>query len=190
MQMGMGFPAIAEVTKYTPGPSLGIDCVSGCGGDMISHSRLVLQASRWRADEPGYQRMVAPQEMAWTTHDALSWLTVNGAKAAGVGDVVGSLSPGKRADIVLLEMGGVSQAGWNRREPGGAVIAQANSGNVDTVLVDGRIVKRGGKLVHVDVAAALRQLEESHDYLYDQMDRNGGFIPQPPIDIPLYRDRA
>ena len=44
-----------------PGPSLGIDCVSGCGGDMISHSRLVLQASRWRADEPGYQRMVAPQ---------------------------------------------------------------------------------------------------------------------------------
>lgn len=190
MQMGMGFPAIREVTANTPGPSLGIDCVSGCSGDMISHSRFVLQASRWRADEPGYQRMVAPQEMAWTTHDALSWLTVNGAKAAGVSDVVGSLTPGKRADVVLLEMGGVSQAGWNRREPGGAIVAQANAGNVDTVLVDGRIVKRGGKLVHVDVNAALAQLEESHDYLYGQMDVHGGFIPQPPIDIPLYRDRA
>ena len=80
---------------------------------------------------------------------------MNGAKAAGVDDVVGTLSPGKRADIVLLEMGGVSQAGWNRHEPGGAIIAQANSGNVDTVLVDGRVVKRGGSLVHVDVAAAL-----------------------------------
>jgi cytosine/adenosine deaminase-related metal-dependent hydrolase len=190
MQMGMGFPAISEATKFTPGPSLGIDCVSGCSGDMISHSRFVLQASRWRADEPGYQKMVAPQEMAWTTHDALSWLTVNGAKAAGVGNLVGSLTPGKRADIVLLDMSGVSQAGWNRREPGGAVIAQANAGNVDTVLVDGRIVKRGGKLVHIDVDAALRQLDESHEYLFDQMDRNGGFIPQPPIDIPLYRDRA
>ena len=190
MQMGMGFPAIAEATEFTPGPSLGIDCVSGCSGDMISHSRFVLQASRWRADEPGYQRMVAPQKMAWTTHDALSWLTVNGAQAAGVSDVVGTLTPGKRADIVLLEMGGVSQAGWNRREPGGAIVAQANAGNVDTVLVDGRVVKRGGRLVHVDVAAALAQLEESHDYLYGQMDAHGGFIPQPPIDIPLYRDRA
>jgi hypothetical protein len=42
----------------------------------------------------------------------------------------------------------------------------------------------------VDVAGALAQLEESHDYLYGQMDTNGGFIPQPPVDIPLYRDRA
>lgn len=190
MQMGMGYPAIAEVTAHTPGPSLGIDCVSGDSGDMISHARLVLQATRYRADEPGYQRMVAPQVMSWTTRDALRWLTVNGAKAAGVDDVVGSLTPGKRADVVLLDMGGVSQAGWNRRDPAGAIIAQAHAGLVDTVLVDGRIVKRGGRLVHVDVDAALRRMEASQTYLYEQMDANGGFIPQPPIDIPLYRERA
>lgn len=190
MQMGMGYPAIAEVTAHTPGPSLGIDCVSGDSGDMISHARLVLQATRYRADEPGYQRMVAPQEMSWTTRDALRWLTVNGAKAAGVDDVVGSLTPGKRADVVLLDMGGVSQAGWNRRDPAGAIIAQAHAGLVDTVLVDGRVVKRGGRLVHVDVGAAMRRMEASQGYLFEQMDANGGFIPQPPIDIPLYRDRA
>jgi 5-methylthioadenosine/S-adenosylhomocysteine deaminase len=190
MQMGMGYPAIAEVTAHTPGPSLGIDCVSGDSGDMISHARLVLQASRYRADEPGYQQWRAPQEMSWTTRDALRWLTVNGAKAAGVDDVVGSLTPGKRADIVLLEMGGVSQAGWNRRDAAGAIIAQANAGLVDTVLVDGRVVKRGGKLVHVDVAAAMLRIQESQTYLFDQMDAHGGFIPQPPIDIPLYRERA
>ncbi|MGX5682860.1 amidohydrolase family protein [Schumannella luteola] len=190
MQMGMGYPAIAEVTEYTRGPSLGIDCVSGCGGDMISHSRLVLQATRYRADEPGYQEWKAPQVMSWTTRDALRWLTVNGAAAAGMGDEIGSLTPGKRADIVLLEMGGVSQAGWNRRDPAGAIVAQAHAGCVDTVLVEGRVVKRGGQLVHVDVAAALRGLEESHEYLQRQMDENGGFIPQPPIDIPLYRERA
>ncbi len=190
MQMGMGYPAIAEVTEYTRGPSLGIDCVSGCGGDMISHSRLVLQATRYRADEPGYQRMVAPQVMSWTTRDALSWLTVNGAAAAGMGDEIGSLTPGKRADVVLLEMGGISQAGWNRRDPAGAIIAQAHAGCVDTVLVDGRVVKRDGRLVHVDLPAALRTLDESYEYLHGEMDRNGGFIPQPPIDIPLYRERA
>jgi cytosine/adenosine deaminase-related metal-dependent hydrolase len=190
MQMGMGYPAIAEVTEFTRGPSLGIDCVSGCGGDMISHSRLVLQATRYRADEPGYQRMVAPQVMSWTTRDALSWLTVNGAAAAGMGDEIGSLTPGKRADVVLLEMGGVSQAGWNRKDPAGAIIAQGHAGCVDTVLVEGRVVKRNGVLVHVDLPGALAQLEESYDYLHGEMERNGGFIPQPPIDIPLYRERA
>ena len=130
------------------------------------------------------------QVMAWSTNDALRWLTVNGARAAGVDDVVGTLAPGKRADIVLLDMSGVSPAGWNPREPGAAIIAQANAGNVDTVLVDGRVVKRGGRLVHVDMDAAMRLMAGSHDYLYDQMERNGGFIPQPPIDIPLYRERA
>lgn len=190
MQMGMGFPAIREATENTPGPSLGIDCVSGTSHDMLSHGRLVLQATRWRDDEPGYRRMVAPQEMRWRTGDALRWLTRNGAAAAGVGDLVGSLTPGKRADIVLLDMDTVRTAGWNRREPGGAVIAQANASNVDTVLIDGRIVKRGGRLVHVDVDDALRRMRASHDHLYERMDAGGGFIPQPPVDIPLYRERA
>ncbi|MFB2586549.1 amidohydrolase family protein [Herbiconiux liukaitaii] len=190
MQMGMGFPAIREATEFTPGPSLGIDCVSGDSGDLLSHARLVLQATRWRDDAAGYERLVAPQEMRWTTKDALRWITQNGATAAGVGHEVGSLTPGKRADIVLLDMSGISQAGWNRRDPTGAVIAQTNSGTVDTVLVGGRIVKRHGRLVHVDVEAALARTRASHDHLYEQMDRNGGFIPQPPVDIPLYRERA
>lgn len=190
MQMGMGFPAIREATQCTPGPSLGIDCVSGNSGDMLSHARLVLQSTRWRDDSAGYEQLVAPQVMKWTTRDALAWATINGAVAAGIGDRVGSLTPGKRADIVLLDMTGVSQSGWNRRDPLGAVISQANSGNVDTVMIDGRIVKRNGRLTHVNLDAALSRANESHKYLFEEMDKNGGFIPQPPIDIPLYRERA
>jgi 5-methylthioadenosine/S-adenosylhomocysteine deaminase len=187
MQMGMGFPAIREATENTPGPSLGIDCTSSTGGDMISHGRLVLQVTRWREDQEAYARSRQPTVMRWKTRDALRWLTVNGARAAGVDDVAGSLAPGKRADIVLLDMSGVSQAGWNRRDPCGAIIAQANSGNVHTVLVDGRVVKRDGRLVHVDVDGALATLAESHDYLYDQMARHGGFIPQPPAELPVFK---
>jgi cytosine/adenosine deaminase-related metal-dependent hydrolase len=189
MQMGMGFPAIREATDCTPGPSLGIDCTSSTGADMISHARLVLQVSRWKADQPSYSTMHMPTEMKWKTKDALRWLTVNGAKAAGMDDLVGSLSVGKRADIVLLEMSGVSQAGWNRRKAGSAIIAQTNSGNVDTVLIDGKIVKRHGKLVHVDVKAAFDTLDESTEYLWRQMDENGGFIPEPLVALPaLDRD--
>ncbi len=128
--------------------------------------------------------------MNWTTRDALRWLTINGARAAGMDHLVGSLTPGKRADIVLVEMGGISQAGWNRQDPTGALISQGNAGCIDTVLVEGRVVKRGGVLVHVDVPAALGRLEASHERLYEEMAAAGGFIPQPPIDIPLYRERA
>lgn len=190
MQMGMGYPAISEATAFTPGPTLGIDCVSGNGGDMVSHSRLVLQASRYRADEPGYAQMRAPQEMSWTTKDALRWATLNGARAAGVDHLVGSLTPGKRADIVLVDMSGISQVGWNRADPTGAVISQAHAGCIDTVFVDGRVVKRGGTLAHVDLPAATATLERSHEYLYEQMGGASFFIPQPPLDIPLYRERA
>ena len=186
MQMGMGFPVIREAVENTPGPSLGIDCTSSTGGDMISHARLVLQATRWREDQPQYEQMRQPTVMRWKTRNALEWLTVNGARAAGVGDLVGSLTPGKRADIVLLEMGGVSQAGWNRREAAAAIVAQTNSGNVDTVIVDGVIVKRAGKLVHVDVNAALSTLARSSEYLFEQMDLNGGFIPEPPVELPVF----
>jgi cytosine/adenosine deaminase-related metal-dependent hydrolase len=189
MQMGMGFPVIREATDFTAGPSLGIDCTSSTGADMISHARLVLQVSRWKADQPAYATKHMPTEMKWRTSDAIKWLTVNGAKAAGVDDLVGTLSPGKRADIVLLDMSGVSQAGWNRRNPGPAIIAQTNSGNVDTVLIDGKFVKRHGELVHVDVKAAFATLEESTDYLWKQMDENGGFIPEPLVELPaLDRD--
>ncbi|KZE43124.1 amidohydrolase family protein [Microbacterium sp. T32] len=190
MQMGMGYPAIAEATAHTPGPSLGIDCVSGNGGDMVSHSRLVLQATRYRADEPEYAAMRAPQTMSWTTKDALRWATLNGARAAGVDHLVGSLTVGKRADIVLVDMSGISQVGWNRADPTGAVVSQAHAGCIDTIFVDGRVVKRGGVLTHVDLPAATATLERSHEYLYERMGGAGEFIPQPPIDIPLYRERA
>jgi cytosine/adenosine deaminase-related metal-dependent hydrolase len=190
MQMGMGFPVIREATEHTPGPSLGIDCTSSTAADMISHARLVLQVTRWREDRADYEAMRQPTVMRWKTRDALEWLTVNGARAAGVDDLVGTLTPGKRADIVLLDMSDVSAAGWNRRDPGGAVITQANAGKVDTVLLDGRIVKRGGVLVHVDVPAALATLAESHDHLYAEMDAHGGFIPQPPVELPVFEDRA
>jgi len=186
MQMGMGFPAIREATDHTPGPSLGIDCTSSTSGDMIAHARLVLQATRWREDQASYAEFRQPMEMRWTTRDALAWLTINGARSAGIDHLVGSLTPGKRADVVLLEMGGIGTAGWNRHDPCGAVIAQTNAGNVDTVIVDGRIVKRHGVLTHIDVNAALATINASHDRLEKVMADNGGFIPQPPVELPVF----
>jgi 5-methylthioadenosine/S-adenosylhomocysteine deaminase len=84
--------------------------------------------------------------------------TINGAKALGLGDVTGSLAPGKRADIILIRTNDVNTAPMANIEA--TVVLSATPANVDTVMVDGRIVKREGKLVAYDipqiVAAAKR----------------------------------
>lgn len=187
MQMGMGFPVIEQATRHTKaGPSLGMDCTSSTSGDMLAHARLVLQCTRWLSDADHYRNFTHPKKINWTTRDALAWITINGARAAGVDHLTGSLTPGKRADIVLLDMSGIAWAGWNRADPCSMVVSQANSRNVHTVMVDGQIVKRGGPLLHIDAKGAVDRLEASHDYLVDIMNQNGGFIPQPPVPLPLY----
>ena len=72
--------------------------------------------------------------------------TINGAKALGIGDVTGSITVGKRADIILIRGNDINIAPVADIEA--SVVQSATPANVDTVLVDGRIVKRGGKLAY------------------------------------------
>ncbi|MEO8667606.1 MAG: amidohydrolase family protein [Bauldia sp.] len=75
--------------------------------------------------------------------------TLNGARALGLGDVTGSLTPGKRADIILIRTDEVNIAPMANIET--TVVMSATPANIDTVMVDGRILKRHGKLVGFDV---------------------------------------
>jgi cytosine/adenosine deaminase-related metal-dependent hydrolase len=85
--------------------------------------------------------------------------TLNGAKALGLGEVTGSLTPGKRADVILIRTNDVNTAPLANIEA--TVVMSATPANVDTVLVDGKIVKRGGKLVAYDVPRIVRAANES-----------------------------
>jgi len=85
--------------------------------------------------------------------------TINGAKALGLGDVTGSLTPGKRADIILINANDVNTAPLANIEA--TVVMSATPANVDTVIIDGKIVKRGGKLVAYDVPRIVRAAKES-----------------------------
>jgi len=82
-------------------------------------------------------------------HEIIEMGTINGAKALGLGDVTGSLTPGKRADIVLIRTDDVNTAPVGNIET--MVVLAATPANVDTVMVDGRMLKRHGKLVGFDV---------------------------------------
>jgi cytosine/adenosine deaminase-related metal-dependent hydrolase len=92
-------------------------------------------------------------------HEVIEMGTLNGAKALGLGDITGSLTVGKRADIILIRGNDINIAPLANVET--AVVQAASPANVDTVLVDGRIVKRGGKLVAFDVEKIVREGKQS-----------------------------
>jgi len=78
------------------------------------------------------------------SREALAWATIGGARALGLDHRIGSLSPGKKADIVLLDGGDLNL--FPVHDPLLAVVEQANQGNVDTVVIDGIVRKRDRKL--------------------------------------------
>jgi 5-methylthioadenosine/S-adenosylhomocysteine deaminase len=91
--------------------------------------------------------------------EVIEMATLNGAKALGLGEVTGSLTVGKRADIILIRGNDINVAPVANIET--TVVQSATPANVDTVLVDGRIVKRHGKLVAYDVEKVVRDAKAS-----------------------------
>src|SRR6185503_18339686 len=88
--------------------------------------------------------------------------TINGAHVAGLESRTGSLTPGKRADVVLLDATAINVAPVI--DPVAAVTLAADVSNVDTVIVNGEVKKRGGKLL-ADVARARGLVEAARDHL-------------------------
>jgi 5-methylthioadenosine/S-adenosylhomocysteine deaminase len=183
MQMGMGFPITSKLLGLGVAPSLGVDITSNGSGDMFAQMRLALQVGRMLGDQPYYERDSMPEDVSLTTRQALEWATVNGAKGAGLGDVTGTLTPGKQADVVLTDCNHFNLIGWDRSDPVGTVVMQANAGNVGTVIVGGNVVKRDGAMVGVDPAEVRGQVEGSAGYVRGWADEHGGILPQPRLEL-------
>ena len=99
-----------------------------------------------------------------TAQDVLRYATMNGAKALRLDNKVGSLTPGKEADIIILDATAINVAPLNRVP--GAVVSLMDRTNVETVIVAGKIRKWKGKLLDVDIPSLRRQLENSRDYVF------------------------
>jgi 5-methylthioadenosine/S-adenosylhomocysteine deaminase len=85
--------------------------------------------------------------------------TINGARALGLEAVTGSLTPGKRADLIMLDTRGLNIAPVVDLES--TIVRSATPANIDTVMVDGRILKRHRELVAFDVARVVQEAEQS-----------------------------
>jgi 5-methylthioadenosine/S-adenosylhomocysteine deaminase len=153
IQMGMGHPVIRRALQLGMRPSLSCDVISSNSGDMFSQMRIGLQFERCMRNDTFNARNLMPDPLDLTVRDALRWGTANGAHAMGLEHRIGSLTPGKQADIIVI--GGRRLNMVPMTDPVGCIVAQANPSNVQHVLVGGRFVKRDGELVGVDLAHAI-----------------------------------
>ena len=95
---------------------------------------------------------------------ALEMATIEGARANGLDQKIGTLSPGKEADIILLRTDRLNVMPMNNAV--GAVVTSMGPQNVDTVLIGGKVMKRNGQLVGVDFARLARLGDEARERLY------------------------
>ncbi|WP_371885172.1 amidohydrolase family protein [Caballeronia sp. S22] len=160
MTQGHGHPITGRLRDAGSAPSLGVDLESAIAGDMFTVARVAL-ASQRALDNAQARANTGqlPAHSTISTSDALSWITIRGAEALGLQDRVGSLTPGKQADVVLIRADGLSMRPVH--DPVSAVLMQGSAANVDTVLVAGEFKKRDGKLLYEHLERRLDELDES-----------------------------
>jgi cytosine/adenosine deaminase-related metal-dependent hydrolase len=154
MNLALGYPTTGRARAAGIPTGLSADTVVCAPGDMFSQMRTAHLLERGRPGGAG---------LGFSTRDALRMATIEGAEVLGLGDVVGSLRPGKQADLVMLRTDTLGMAAAH--DPIGAVVLNADTSTVETVMVGGRVVKRGGQLLHHDLATVLAALAESADTL-------------------------
>jgi cytosine/adenosine deaminase-related metal-dependent hydrolase len=164
LQMGHGWPPVNKSYLHGLRPSLSIDVVTTVPGDMFTEMRAAFGAERARVNAVCWEADTVVPETMLTARRMLEMATINGAHVAGVEDRTGSLTPGKKADIVVIDATAINVAPVH--DPYAAVVLCADVSNVEHVLVDGVFRKRDGRLVG-DVARARSLVEDSRDRLLD-----------------------
>lgn len=166
LQMGMGIPVTARALDAGVAASIGVDIVSNYSGDMFTQVRLLLQTLRAQANLAYEREGKAPRVILPRAAELLRLATAGGARAAGLGDSVGKLEPGRKADIVVTRTDAIHMT--PATDAVGALVLGANAGDVDTVIVNGRIVKRDGRLVGVDWPALSQRLHASAERILER----------------------
>ena len=126
-------------------PSLGIDVEPFCSGHMFREMQAALLFARGKEVRNNALRGNSPlKELPVRSREALEWATIGGARAFLMEDRIGTLTPGKKADIVMLRANDINMAPVY--DPIFSIVEIAGAGNVDTVIIDGIVRKKDGKL--------------------------------------------
>ena len=156
--------AYQQAINHGLAPALGIDLDTAFGSDMFGEmhalfglQRSIMRSRRYRGEND------APAPIS--VEAVLKAATVNGARVAGLEDSIGTLTPGKQADIIMVRTDSV--AVFPATNAIATIVQAVERADVETVMVGGNIRKRAGKLVNVDLAKLRAEVDASRDYLLE-----------------------
>ncbi len=178
LQMGHGWAPAQVADKLGIPVGLSSDVATTAPSDQFTQMHAILSSERGRRHQIAWDEDLdgntgTPDLI--TARDALRWATIDGAKVAGVADYTGSITPGKKADLVIIDGGAVNVAPII--DPVAAVVCAADVSNVETVIIDGVIRKRDGKLL-AELDDARRDVLASRDYLVSRIaEPEPGWLP-------------
>ena len=141
---------LVEMLKHRVPVSISIDTAAISGNnDMFATMHALIDS----------QFVITKDPLSLSARQVLELATINGARDLGIADRVGSLTPRKRADLILVRTTDLNMAPLG--DPLQAIVRSAQPHNVDTVVVDGRILKRNGQMTSLDVATIVREASDS-----------------------------
>lgn len=160
LALGMGIPPVARFRRVGTRFGLGADAVCSASGDLFDEARTALLSDRTLSAQAIHARgrpVGAADELGMTTTEALAAITREGARACWLDARTGSIAPGKQADVILIRTADLNLA--PATDAVATLVGSAHPGNVDTVIVGGRVVKRHGRLQGIDAEAIVADLQ-------------------------------
>lgn len=162
MQFGT-YPGTGRALQRGVRCGFGVDTICSCGTDLFSEMRLALAAERSRANAPALARGEQVPTVALHQRDMLRLATIDGARVWNMEKEIGSLTPGKQADVTVIDMRSPHLDGYG--DSIATMVLGAGPADVETVIVGGDIVKRDGKLMGAHIGKARKLMLESRERL-------------------------
>jgi cytosine/adenosine deaminase-related metal-dependent hydrolase len=179
---GQGYPPTWQLRKHGIPISLSMDTSVWWSADLFAAMRATLSADRSREHMEAHGKQETVTNHHLRAEHVVEFATRGGARAIGKDDKLGALTPGRQADIVLIK-NDASPAMFPILNPYGHIVYQANRADVHTVMVGGRLLKKDGALVGIDLAAARGKVAATVDHLRGELGEEAwqrGMNPQIP----------
>src|SRR5437588_7129774 len=165
---GQGYPPTWQLRRHNIPVSLSMDTSVWWSADLFSAMRATLNADRGREHLEAHKRSENVMLSHLRAEQVVTWATLGGAQALGMDSFLGSITPGKKADLVLIK-NEQSPVMFPLLHPSGHVVFQAGRADVHTVMVDGKVVKYDHHLLSVDLAKAKQAVMKTVDEAQAQM---------------------
>jgi len=166
LQMGHGWPATGRLLRAGIRPTISIDVCSSNGGHMFGAMRSLIGTQRGFDHAEAQERGEPLDHVPLSCREVVEFATIDGARAIGLDAEIGTLTPGKQADVILLSTD--SYGMFPANSPYGAVVYNAHPGVVETILVAGKVVKRDGELLGIDRERLRSRAFASRDYIFER----------------------